>query len=126
MIKNNNDKPKKDRSNLTDDIKELQLGEEETKSVADKEVTDEVKKENEKEVRVAKPAAEERKRSVKTTVKVLSNFREGPSMSSNILATINPKDKIEVIGEDNTGEFCKVKYEGKTGYIKKDLCILDK
>lgn len=55
-------------------------------------------------------------------VKVLSNMRKTPEMTPyNILTTIPVNAHIMIY--ENPGDYYKVVYEGKEGYVKKELCV---
>lgn len=67
-------------------------------------------------------AAEDKLVGVGGRVKVLSNMRKTPEMTPyNILTTIPINAHIMIY--ENPGDYYKVVYEGKEGYVKKELCI---
>jgi uncharacterized protein YgiM (DUF1202 family) len=47
------------------------------------------------------------------------NFRQGPGTNRQSLGTISSGEKIEVLSND--GEWTKVRYNGKTGYVSSNL-----
>lgn len=58
---------------------------------------------------------------VKTaTVNALSNMRKEPNMGSDVLLVLEKGTKVNVF--PNEGDFHKIEYKGKIGYIKKELC----
>ena len=53
-------------------------------------------------------------------VNVLCNMRKEPNMGSDILHVLAAGTSIKIYS--NPGDFYKVKFDGQTGYIKKELC----
>ena len=51
------------------------------------------------------------------------NMRKGPSTSTKIVTTLGSGDKVTIL--DTEGKWYKVRYEGKEGYIRKDLITFD-
>lgn len=59
------------------------------------------------------------------SIKTLSNIRQAPSMTANVILVLNPETKIKVSSEPAHKDFLKVKFGNIIGYLKKDLCKLD-
>jgi len=53
-----------------------------------------------------------------------TRLREEKDVNSNILTNIYENDTVEILEE--SGDWYKVKYDGKTGYVKKEYITLDK
>lgn len=53
-----------------------------------------------------------------------TRLREESNTDSNILTNIYKNDTVEILGE--SGDWYQVKYDGKTGYVKKEYVTLDK
>jgi hypothetical protein len=58
-------------------------------------------------------------------IKTLSNIREAPSMTANVILVLNPETKIKVSSEPAHKDFLKVKFGNIIGYLKKDLCKME-
>jgi len=58
-------------------------------------------------------------------IKTLSNIRQAPSMTANVILVLNPETKIKVSSEPANKDFLKVKFGNIIGYLKKDLCKME-
>lgn len=52
-----------------------------------------------------------------------TRLREEPNTESTIITNIYEDDKVEII--ENSGEWCKVKYNGNTGYVKTEFLEIE-
>lgn len=59
------------------------------------------------------------------SIKTLSNIREKPSMTANVILVLNSETKIKVSSEPAHKDFLKVKFGNIIGYLKKDLCKME-
>ena len=59
------------------------------------------------------------------SIKTLSNIRQAPSMTANVILVLNPETKIKVSSESANKDFLKVKFGNIIGYLKKDLCKME-
>lgn len=59
------------------------------------------------------------------SIKTLSNIRQAPSMTANVILVLNPETKIKVSSESAHEDFLKVRFGNIIGYLKKDLCKVD-
>ena len=56
---------------------------------------------------------------MKATVKCLLNFRKEPSFDAAIITELQPGETVTV--KENAGEWWKVTYKKKTGYIRAEF-----
>ena len=53
------------------------------------------------------------------------NMREQPSSDSTLIITLHNGDTLDVIEENNTGNWYKVEYEGNTGYVHREYVAIN-